>query len=313
MESFVKTARKICSIFALFTPLWGQATAPSKPADQVVDSPTVFRIETRLVVLHATATGRDGKLVLDLPQRAFHVYENGVEQNLNAFRNEDVPISLGLIIDSSASMQDKRDRVNAAALALLEASNREDEVFLINFSENPSLDVDYTGDLATMKKGLARIHSNGGTAMRDAIRAGIEHLKDRKKDKKVLLVVTDGNDNASVESLERLMRIAQREEVLIYAIGLLGDESPRAAEKARRDLDVLAQATGGQTYYPADVAEIARIAPRIAQELRNQYTLGYTPANPEADGLFRQIRVVVDAPGVQIRTRSGYYAAAPAN
>jgi Ca-activated chloride channel homolog len=109
------------------------------------------------------------------------------------------------------------------------------------------------------------------------------------------------------------MRIAQREEVLIYAIGLLGDESPRAAEKARRDLDVLAQATGGQTYYPADVAEIARIAPRIAQELRNQYILSYTPTNPEADGLFRQIRVVVDAPGVQIRTRSGYYAAAPAN
>ena len=272
--------------------------------------PTIFRTETRLVVLHATAEDSDGRLVMDLPRSAFQVYENGVKQEIKEFRQEDGPVSLGLVIDSSASMKPKRDRVAAAALALVKLSNPEDEVFIVNFDETPSLDVEYTNDLQQLKKGLARIDSRGGTAMRDAVRTAIEHLKGRdKKDKKVILVVTDGNDNSSIERLETVIRAAQQDEVLVYAIGLLSEESQRDADRAKRDLDALGRATGGQTYYPKDVSEVDQIAPRIAHEIRNQYIVGYTPSNQELDGSFRQIRLVVDSPKVaSVRTRSGYYA-----
>src|SRR6266566_9233912 len=271
---------------------------------------TIFRTQTRLVVLHATAEDKEGHLMMELPKSAFQIFENGVRQEIKSFRREDVPVSLGLIIDSSASMTDKRDRVAAAALALVQSSNPDDEVFIVNFAATPSLDVDFTNDPAQLKKGLARVDSHGETAMRDAIRTAIEHLKGRnKKDKKVLDVVTDGNDNSSLASLESVMRAAQQSEVLIYSVALLGDETPHEAERAKRALDALAHATGGQVYYPKDVAEIDHIAPQIAHEIRNQYIVTYSPAAQELDGSFRQIRVLVDSPGVAtVRTRSGYYA-----
>src|SRR5262249_1336187 len=271
---------------------------------------TIFRSESRLVVLHATAEDKDGRLVMDLPQSAFQVYENGVRQQIKNFRKEDVPVSLGLIIDSSASMTDKRARVHAAAIALVQSSNPEDEVFIVNCDDRPSLSVDFTNDIGTLRKGLARIDSRGGTAMRDALRTAIEHLKGRnKKDKKVLVVVTDGNDNSSLEPLDAVIRAAQQNEVLIYSVGLLTEETPREAEKAKKALDALARATGGQTYYPKDVSEIDHIAPQIAHEIRNQYIVTYSPTNQELDGSFRQIRLLVNAPEVStIRTRSGYYA-----
>jgi VWFA-related protein len=280
-------------------------TLLAQQADQ-----TIFRTQTRLVVLHATAEDKEGHLMMELPKSAFQIFENGVRQEIKSFRREDVPVSLGLIIDSSASMTDKRDRVAAAALALVQSSNPEDEVFIVNFAETPSLDVDFTSDAKELKKGLARVDSHGETAMRDAIRTAIEHLKGRnKKDKKVLVVVTDGNDNSSLASLESVMRAAQQNEVLIYSVGLLGDETPREAERAKRALDALAHATGGQVYYPKDVGEIDQIAPQIAHEIRNQYIVTYSPAVQEMDGSFRQIRVLVDSPGVAtVRTRSGYYA-----
>src|SRR5437016_1896929 len=225
---------------------------------------TIFRTRTRLVVLHATAEDKEGHLMMELPKSAFQIFENGVRQEIKSFRREDVPVSLGLIIDSSASMTDKRDRVATAALALVQSSNPDDEVFIVNFAEKPSLDVDFTNDAAQLKKGLSRVDSHGETAMRDAIRTAIEHVKGRnKKDKKVLVVVTDGNDNSSLASLESVMRAAQQNEVLIYSVGLLGDETPREAERAKTALDALAHATGGQVYYPKNVAEIDQIAPQI--------------------------------------------------
>src|SRR5580693_4531172 len=236
---------KIALVPFVFGMLWAQE------ADQ-----TIFRTQSRLVVLHATAEDKEGRLMMELPKSAFQIYENGVRQEIKSFRREDVPVSLGLVIDSSASMTDKRDRVAAAALALVQSSNPEDEVFIVNFADTPSLDVDFTNDAKELKKGLSRVDSHGETAMRDAIRTAIEHVKGRnKKDKKVLVVVTDGNDNSSLASLESLMRAAQQSEVLIYSVGLLGDETPREAERAKRELDALAHATGGQVYYPKDVAE----------------------------------------------------------
>ena len=294
--------------FLALVPAIGFIWAQNAPVEDA--SPTIFRTNSRLVVLHATAVDKSGNLVTDLTRSAFQVFENGVKQEIKNFRHEDVPVSLGLVIDNSASMSTKRDRVAAAAMALVERSNRQDEVFIVNFDENPSLDVDFTNDPRELKKGLTRLNSRGETAMRDAIRSAIEHVKGRNaKDKKALVVVTDGNDNRSLETLDAVVRAAQQNEVLIYTVGLLADETPREAARARRALDSLAQATGGQSYYPADVSEIERIGPRIAHEIRNQYIVTYSPSNQELDGSFRQIRVLVDSPGVDaVRTRTGYYA-----
>jgi Ca-activated chloride channel homolog len=287
---------------ALASSLW--AAAPDK------DQGAVFRADTRLVVLHATVVDKSGHLVTNLPQSAFRVYENGVQQHIKLFRREDVPVSMGLIIDNSGSMRDKRAQVEAAALALVKDSNPQDEVFIVNFNDEAFLDQDFTNSIPDLKQGLARIDSRGGTAMRDAIRMSIDHLKEKaKRDKKVLVVVTDGNDNSSLISLENLVKASQDSGVLVYTVGLLSEEERREAKRAKRALEALAEATGGEAYFPKELAEVDRIAHQVAHDIRNQYTIAYTPANLSLDGSFRQIRVVASAPGRPVvRTRTGYYA-----
>ncbi len=279
------------------------------------DQATVFKSETRLVVLHATVVDKSGHLVTNLPENAFQVYENGVQQHLKLFRREDVPVSMGLIIDNSGSMRDKRAKVEAAALALVKDSNRQDEVFIVNFNDEAFLDKDFTNDIKDLQEGLARIDSRGGTAMRDAIRMSIDHLKEKaKKDKKVLVVVTDGNDNSSLMSLEALVKTAQDSGVLIYTVGLLSEEERREAKRAKRALEALAEATGGEAFFPKELADVDRVAHVVAHDIRNQYTLAYTPTNEALDGSFRQIKVTASAPNRPVvRTRTGYYATADSN
>jgi Ca-activated chloride channel family protein len=268
-----------------------------------------FRTDTRLVVLNVSVFDKDGKIIKDLGKGAFKVYENGEKQTVSTFRQEDVPISLGLIIDTSASMTDKRDRVASAALAMVKASNPQDEVFIINFNEAAVLAREFTNNTKDLENALRNLEPKGETAMRDALLLGIEHLRHRAhKDKKVLLVVTDGEDNSSMETQAHLVEVAQQNDVIIYAIGLLGAEEPESAARARKQLSELTQQTGGQSWFPNDVAEIANITPAIAHEIRNQYILTYTPTNLAADGTFRKIRVDVDVPGAVVRTRLGYYA-----
>lgn len=274
------------------------------------DDPVVFSSDARLVVLHASVQDRSGKLVTNLPRTSFKVFENGVEQQLKTFRREDVPVSLGIVIDSSGSMRDKRQKVAAAALQLVKASNSQDEVFLVNFNDDAYLDVPLTSDIKALEEGLAKIDSRGGTAMRDALSMSIDYVKKKaKRDKKVLLVITDGNDNTSTETLEKLVQRSHDSEVLIYAIGLLSEEEPREAKKAKRALTALVNATGGLAHYPAAASEVEAIALQVAHEIRNQYVLAYTPSNQSLDGTFRAVKVTVTGPGSPVaRTRSGYYA-----
>ena len=269
-----------------------------------------FRADTRLVVLHASVVDKKGKLVTNLDQNAFKVFENQQPQQIKIFRREDVPVSLGIIIDDSGSMQTKRSRVEAAALSMVRESNPQDEVFIVNFNDDAYLDVPFTNDIHKMEQGLARIDSRGGTAMRDAINMSLDYEKsEAKKDKKVLLVITDGNDNASNTSLERLVQRANQSDTLVYAIGLFTEEEKHEASKARRALNELTNATGGLVFYPKDVNEVQQLAVEIAHDIRNQYTIAYTPTIQQLDGSYRQIKVLVDAPGKPVvRTRSGYYA-----
>ncbi|HTQ53874.1 MAG TPA: VWA domain-containing protein [Bryobacteraceae bacterium] len=268
-----------------------------------------FRAESRLVVLNVSVFDAQGRVVHDLPMSAFTVYEDGVKQVITSFRQEDVPISLGLIIDSSASMTNKRDLVASAAVAMVKASNPEDEVFIINFNEHAVLAREFTNNIGELENALHGIDSKGETAMRDALLLGIEHLRHHaRRDKKVLVVVTDGEDNSSSETQAHLVETAQKNSVIIYAIGLLSAEEPQSAARARKQLEELTEQTGGRAWFPNDVSAISSITPEIAHEIRNQYILAYTPSNLATDGTYRRIRVEVNVPGVAVQTRSGYYA-----
>jgi VWFA-related protein len=269
-----------------------------------------FRSDTRLVVLHASVVDKKGKLITNLDRDAFKVFENQQPQQIKIFRREDVPVSLGIIIDDSGSMMTKRARVEAAALAMVRESNPQDEVFIVNFNDDAYLDVPFTNDIHKLEQGLARIDSRGGTAMRDAINMSLDYERtEAKKDKKVLMVITDGNDNASTINLENLVRRANQRDVLVYSIGLFTEEEKHEATKARRALNELTNATGGLAFYPKDVNEVQSLAVEIAHDIRNQYTIAYTPSVQQLDGSYRQIKVTVDAPGKpSVRTRSGYYA-----
>jgi Ca-activated chloride channel homolog len=273
----------------------------------------IFTSDTRLVVCHTTVVDKSGKLVTNLKQDAFSVTENDVKQDILLFKREDIPVSMGLIIDNSGSMRSKRASVEAAALALVKDSNPEDEVFIVNFNDDAFIDnpngKDFLTNVDEMREALTRIDSRGGTAMRDAIAKSIEWLKKAHKEKKVLVVVTDGVDNASTISLEDLVRNARQSDVLIYSVGLLTDEEKRSASSAKRQLNALAEATGGLTYYPKEVSEVDPIAHQVARDIRSQYTIAYKPTNDALDGTYRKIKVTVRAAGNPVpRTRTGYYA-----
>ncbi len=273
----------------------------------------VFRSDTRLVVLHATVVDNKGNLVTDLPRAAFKVFENNVEQPVKIFRREDVPISLGVIVDNSGSMRLRRNKVETAALQMVKASNRQDEVFIVNFNDDAFLDVDFTGDIKKMEEGLTRIDARGGTAMYDAISMSIDHQKAKaKRDKKVLMLITDGADTASKTSLEKLISRAQATDAVIRAIALLEGEIPRELKKAKRALETITKTTGGLCFFPKTLEEVDALALEVAKDIRNQYVIGYSPVVQELDGTFRTIKVTANGPNrPSVRTRTGYYAGSP--
>jgi len=276
------------------------------------DDIPVFTTELKEVTLHVTVVDKSGKLITNIPKSAFKVFEDNVEQPIKLFHPEDVPVSMGILVDNSGSMNDKRARVAAAALALVKASNPEDEVFIVNFNDDPYLDQSFTHDAKKLEEALSRIDARGGTAMRNAISGAITYMKtDAKLDKKVIVVVTDGNDNASGENtLEQLLRQVRDSGVLVYSIGLLSEEEPRESRAAKRALNSLAETSAGAAYYPKDLAEVEKITPQIAHEIRNQYTIVYSPLNENLDGSFRRIKVELTGQykGAIIRAKNGYYA-----
>jgi Ca-activated chloride channel homolog len=221
---------------------------------------------------------------------------------------------MGLVIDNSGSMRDKRERVNIAALTFVRNSNPDDEAFVVNFNDDFYLDTDkdFTSDINELKEALERVDSRGSTAFYDALVGSLDHLKKGHKDKRVLLVITDGEDNASRKNLETAVREAQQSNAVIYAIGLLGQENKRSAKRARQALESIAQATGGLAFFPEGVGDTEAICTQIAHDIRNQYTLGYYPTNTRKDGSYRAVAVEVIPPRgrgkLMVRTRSGYYA-----
>ena len=290
--------------------------APSGP-ESVTKGPGgkyTLRQEAYEVRLNATVLDGSGRSVLDLTKDAFHVYEDGVPQTIASFRHEDLPVSLGILIDSSGSMYDKRNAVNQASLDLVKLSNPADEAFLVDFSWEAFIDQDFTSDTAKLQQGLGYIKSSGGTAIYDALVASADYLaKNAKHPKQVLLVVTDGEDNASSATLEdAIRRIQDLDGPTIYCIGLLfGSDTDKAeARHARRVLEALAEQTGGVAYFPKNLKEVDPIASEVAQDIRTQYTIAYHSTKSPSLGGYRQVHVDAKEKGygkLQVRTRTGYF------
>lgn len=276
-----------------------------------VPTPHTLSLNVDLVVLNVTVLNRKHEFVSGLEKKHFRVYENGKLQSVRLFQNAEVPVTVGLVIDNSGSMRTKRDEVNAAALAFVESSHPEDEVFVVNFNDDARLGLApllFSSNLGELRRALSRWTAVGQTALYDAIRLALDHLKKGHHDKKTLLVISDGGDNASKIGFEQLLSLAQRSEAAIYAIGLY---DPESRERNPVVLKRLAQVSGGESFFPASVADIHDICRRVAKTIRSQYTLGYSPSDAARDGTYRSILVTASAPrlgNLAVRTREGYFA-----
>ena len=267
-----------------------------------------FRTNARLVVVHATVRNSHGDVVTTLQRNAFTVYEDGKRQSITLFEKDDAPVSLGMLLDNSGSMRLIRSNVEAAALAFVHASNPQDEMFVVHFNDKARVSVPMTSDVQLVEDGIRSADAIGGTALRDAVDLAQQYLAAHAaRDRKVLVVFSDGLDNASVVTRDDVVRQAERQETVLFGIGLFGDAAKD--KSGRHELDELAHQTGGRTYYPQGGDGIQSAAVEIARQIRNQYTIAYEPTNQVLDGSYRTIRV--NAAGSErlfVQTRAGYIA-----
>ena len=271
-----------------------------------------IRVNVDLVVLHATVRNHEGILVSGLGQGDFQVFEDRVPQKIKLFSHEDTPVTVGLVVDNSGSMKSKRAKVIAAALAFARSSHPQDQMFVVNFNEYVTLglpdNTPFTDKEDQLRVALSRIKADGMTALYDAIAAALAHLKKGKQDKKVLIVISDGADNASQHTLAQIMAMAGQSDAIIYTLGTFEQDDP---DRNPGVLKRLARATGGEAFLPGSVQHVVPICERIARDIRNQYTIAYIPTNRKQDGTYRAIQVKAGTPDRErlfVRTRAGYYA-----
>ncbi|HEX3104711.1 MAG TPA: VWA domain-containing protein [Terriglobales bacterium] len=297
------------------TPPAGQpGAAPAQGADQgqapvgTENGGFVFRAEAREVTLHATVVDERNHLVNNLDKADFTVFENDKPQKITHFHQEDFPVAIGIVIDNSGSMREKRDAVNKAALNLVRASNPDDQVFVVNFNDEYYLDQEFTGDIKKLQAALEHVEARGGTALYDAIVASADYLTHSRLQRKAIFVVTDGEDDASQETLEQAVHKLQQENgPVVYAIGLLGEEKSR---RAKRALELIAERTGGISFFPPTLDQVDEISREVAHDIRNQYTITYAPSTPKTVAGYRTIHVEARAKPYKkltVRTRTGYY------
>ena len=286
------------------------AGSQTAPVGDHQDPAYRLSVDVNLVVLHATVRDRQGGFAAGLREENFEVYENGVLQHIRVFQHEDVPVTVGLVVDHSGSMRPKLSEVTAAARSFVQFSNPEDQMFVVNFNETVSMGlpetIRFSNDSATLGGAIWRAPAFGETALYDALVKALARLQEGRRDKKVLLVISDGGDNVSSHRLAQVTDIAGRSSAIIYTIGLFDEDD---LDRNLRVLRHLAEATGGEAFFPRQLGEVSSICERIAREIRNQYTIGYVPPAGTRDRGYRTVRVVArakDRGRLFVRTRTGY-------
>ena len=286
--------------------------AQPQPPAAIDRQSTAYEISVNvdLVVLHATVLERKGGFASDLHEQDFEVFEDGARQSIRLFSHEDVPVTVGLVIDHSGSMHHKLQEVTAAARSFVASSNRNDEIFVVNFNETVTLGlpaaIRFSASSEALERAIWNAPTTGKTALYDAIAKSLEQLQRGSGDKKVLIVVSDGGDNASRESLAGILELAEQSSAVIYTIGIFEEEDQDRNPKV---LERIARETGGEAFFPRRHDEVVAVCERIARDIRNQYTIGYVPTNAARNGAYRTIRVAARASNhgkLSVRTRSGY-------
>jgi Ca-activated chloride channel family protein len=293
----------------------GSYAGPQAPSasDRPDSEPYRISVDVRLVELQAAVHDRQGRFVSDLSEHDFEVYEDGARQSIRLFRHEDVPVTVGLVVDHSGSMRAKLTEVIAATRTFVKSSNPEDRMFVVNFNEKVSLGlpaaIQYTGNVNELEQAIWRNPAAGMTALYDAVAVGLQRVREDKRDRKAMVVVSDGGDNASKATLEQVLKLAEQSSAMIYSIGIFDEDDP---DRNTRALTRMARVTGGEAFFPGQLSEVVEICEGIARDIRNQYTIGYVPTNPARNNSYRAIRVVAQAKDhgkLSVRTRSGYIAA----
>jgi Ca-activated chloride channel family protein len=297
----------------LLIPLGRYSHAQAPPAGKGPEQEGFqISVDVDLVVLQATVRDRDGHTVPHLGEQDFKVYQDGALQPIRLFRHEDTPVTAGLVIDHSGSMREKLAEVTAAARAFVQSSNPQDQMFVVNFNENVSLGLPgamrFSGSADELGSAIGAAPAIGTTALYDAIAEGLERLRESNRDKKVLIVISDGGDNASKLNLDRVLKMAEESSAIIYTIGIFDPDDPDRNPKVLRRLS---HETGGEAFFPARPSESVEICQRIARDIRDQYTIGFSSTNGKRNGAYHAIRVVARAKGdgkLSVRTRAGYVA-----
>jgi len=282
----------------------------STPSQNDSGDEYTIKLNADMVILNATVLDRHNALVAGLGKDNFQIYEDGVLQQIKHFSHEDVPVTVGLVVDNSGSMGPKRTDVIAAAMAFARSSNPQDQMFVVNFNEHVSYglpaDIPFTDRRDQLQRALSAIETIGETALYDGVAVALDHLNQGKCDKKVLILISDGGDNVSKHSLAQVLEMAKHSIAIIYVIGILdeqdGDQNPGVLKR-------FAKETGGEAFFPESSKEIPSICEGIARDIRNQYSLAYVPSIDKSDGAYRTITVKVRSPGhghLSVRTRAGY-------
>jgi len=295
-----------------------ESKIPLEP--QPPDEGYTIGVNVDLVLMYTSVFDKNGRFISGLKKDSFKVYEDGIEQKVSTFSQEDVPVSMGILLDLSGSMRGKIDQVDKAALAFIKASNPQDQVFLIGFNDQVELLQDFTSDIDEITDALDNTVVTGGTAAYDAIYLGVQKAHSGSKPKKAVVVITDGEDRDSYYKLDELIAKVQESDVQVFCVGFLnpvGDKglfgrwSKSVPEKAHEALQKIAEETGGKAFFPDKLTDIHSVVSEIASELRSQYSIGYFSSNSARDGSFR--RVKIEIPGsnpstTHVRFRRGYYA-----
>jgi Ca-activated chloride channel family protein len=268
-----------------------------------------LNVNVELIELHVSVVDELDRPVSGLKKEHFRILENQADQPISVFKREDLPISLGLVVDNSRSIEPRKERLDAAVLAFVRKSNPEDETFVVHFDFDARVSRDFTSNIQDLETTLTGVKPFGQTAVYDAVILALDHMEYAKQEKKALLLITDGIDNSSKHTLEEAIERLKRSRVAVYPVGLL---SAAEGEKAELDLLKMAEASGGQAYFPENVEQARTMMERVARDLREQYTLGYFSTNRARDGAWRSVRMELHPPiglpqKLKADYRRGYY------
>ena len=309
-----------CALIALPVMMAAYAGQSQKPPDTAVDKPQTppknptLKVDVDLVLVNATVTDPQNRYVTGLEKEHFQIWEDKLEQKIEYFSAEDVPISLGVIFDVSGSMKDKISTARDAAVTFLKTGNPEDEYFLVEFANRPEVAEDFTTDVTRLQNRLIFTPAKGMTAMYDSVYLGLEKLKEGNNPKKALLLITDGEDNRSRYTFSNVKDFVKEQDVQIYGIGIVDDFNSQlgSGHTGRAMVEELYDLTGGRAFFPDSVYDLEDICTKIAVELKNQYVIGYSSTNAAKDGKWRKLRLKINPPKglphLNVRSKSGYYA-----